>query len=65
MPRGRVSDFDAVRGIGTVADDGGASHWFHAANIADGSRQIESGVEVVFTPLARFGEWEATQVQPV
>ena len=32
---GRVVEFDAVRGIGTVEDDGGARHRFHAANIAE------------------------------
>ncbi len=65
MPRGRVTEFDGARGIGTVVADGGAAHWFHAANIADGTRHIEVGTDVVFTPLARFGEWEATQVLAV
>jgi len=65
MTRGQVTEFDAVRGIGTVAGPGGAAHWFHAANIADGSRRIEVGADVVFQPLPRFGEWEAAQIQPI
>lgn len=65
MRLGRVTEFDAARGIGRVAAAGGAAHWFHAANIADGSRRIDVGADVVFTLLARFGEWEATRVQPI
>jgi hypothetical protein len=61
---GRVVEFDAVRGIGTVEEAGGARHRFHAANIADGSRRIEVEAPVTFERLARFGTWEATAIRP-
>lgn len=60
---GRVTDFDPRRGIGEI-DAGGARHRFHAANIADGSRRIDVGAEVVFDRLPRFGTWEATAIRP-
>ena len=46
---GRVASFDPARGLGTVAEDGGASYDFHATAIADGSRRIEVGAGVTFT----------------
>jgi cold shock CspA family protein len=61
---GRVAEFDAGRGVGTIDDGGGARYRFHAANIADGSRRIEVGAEVSFERLARFGAWEATLIRP-
>ena len=61
---GRVTEFDAVRGVGVIEDAGGARHRFHAANIADGSRQIAVDTAVAFEPLARFGAWEATEIRP-
>ena len=45
---GRVASFDPVRGLGTVADDAGRGYGFHATAIADGSRRIEVGTDVVF-----------------
>lgn len=60
---GRVTEFDAVRGIGTVADGGGARYRFHAANIADGTRHIDAGADIEFDRLARFGTWEATAIK--
>ena len=53
---GRVTSFDARRGLGTVtAADGDAGgkaepegYDFHATAIADGSRRIEPGTEVSF-----------------
>lgn len=62
--KGRVAEFDAVRGIGTVEADGGVRYRFHAANIADGSRRIEPGTAVAYERLARFGAWEATAITP-
>ena len=61
---GRIAEFDAVRGIGTVEADGGVRYRFHAANIADGSRRIDVGAAVTFERLARFGAWEATGITP-
>ena len=45
---GRVASFDATRGLGTVTDDRGAVHAFHATAIADGSRRIEVGTRVSY-----------------
>jgi len=47
--RGRVSSFDASRGLGTVDDENGACFGFHATAVADGSRRISVGTVVVFT----------------
>jgi cold shock CspA family protein len=46
---GRVTAFDATRGLGTVTVDDGAAYDFHATAIADGSRRIEVGTTVSFT----------------
>ena len=45
---GRVASFDATRGLGTVTDDDGAVHAFHATAIADGSRRIDVGARVSY-----------------
>ena len=56
VPRhGRVASFDPGRGLGTVAEDGGASYGFHATAIADGSRRIAVGAEVTFTVAPGHG----------
>jgi cold shock CspA family protein len=46
---GRVTSFDATRGLGTVTDDAGAAHAFHATAIADGSRRIDVGTRVSYS----------------
>lgn len=46
---GRVASFDAKRGLGTVADDNGSVHSFHATAIADGSRRIDVGARVSYS----------------
>ena len=46
--RAHVTSFDPTRGLGTVVDDAGASYGFHATAIADGTRTIAVGAEVVF-----------------
>ena len=38
---GRVTSFDATRGLGSVTDDTGEVHAFHATAIADGTRRID------------------------
>ena len=45
---GRVTSFDPVRGLGTVTDDAGTGYGFHATAVADGSRRIEVGTDVMF-----------------
>jgi cold shock CspA family protein len=57
---GRVASFDPVRGLGTVADDAGTAYGFHATAIADGSRRIEVGTDVVFVVVpGHRGRYEA------
>jgi cold shock CspA family protein len=46
---GRVASFDPGRGLGTLADDSGAVHSFHATAIADGSRHIDVGTRVSYS----------------
>jgi cold shock CspA family protein len=45
---GRVTAFDARRGLGTVTAADGAAFDFHATAIADGTRRIDEGASVVF-----------------
>ena len=63
---GRVTSFDARRGLGTVTDLEGADFDFHATAIADGSRAVDVGTEVTFvvTPGHR-GRYEARALTPV
>jgi cold shock CspA family protein len=46
---GRVASFDPTRGLGTLTDDSGAVHPFHATAIADGSRRIDVGTRVCYS----------------
>ncbi len=46
---GRVTAFDARRGLGTVTDAAGETFDFHATAIADGSRRIDDDAAVAFT----------------
>ena len=46
---GRVASFDPTRGLGTVTDDSGSVHAFHATTIADGSRRIDVGSRVSYS----------------
>jgi cold shock CspA family protein len=63
---GSVATFDAARGLGTVADDDGTSYGFHATAIADGSRRIEVGREVMFTVApGHRGRYEARSLVTV
>jgi cold shock CspA family protein len=63
--RGRVSSFDASRGLGTVDDEDGTSYGFHATAIADGSRRISVGTTVVFTVSPGHGGlYEARSLLP-
>lgn len=58
--RGRVATFDDAAGLGTVVDEAGTELPFHCTAIADGTRTIEVGTEVVFDVVAgRLGRWEA------
>ncbi len=52
---GRVSTFDARRGLGTVTGADGRTYGFHATAIADGSRRIDEGAPVAFTVAPGHG----------
>ena len=62
---GRVTEYDAAAGYGTIADDDG--RWFfHCTVIADGSRTVDKGAEVTFVlEPGHLGRWEARDVRPV
>lgn len=45
---GRVAEFDEERGLGKVLGEDGSELAFHCTAIADGSRSIPVGVQVVF-----------------
>jgi CspA family cold shock protein len=62
--RGVVARFDEHSGLGVVATDDGVEHPFHCIEIADGSRSIDTGIEVSFDLLAKFGRWEAANIRP-
>ena len=57
---GRVTSFDARRGLGTVADAAGGEFGFHATALVDGSRRIAPGTEVTFSVAPGLrGRYEA------
>ncbi|MCX7621958.1 MAG: cold shock domain-containing protein [Acidimicrobiales bacterium] len=62
---GSVLEFDEAKGFGTVKSEEGQEYFFHCTAIADGSRTIEPGTDVVFEVVAgRRGRWEATLLRP-
>jgi cold shock CspA family protein len=52
---GRVTAFDARRGLGIVTGADGTTYGFHATAIADGSRRIDEGAPVAFTVAPGHG----------
>ncbi len=63
---GEVAEFDADRGLGTVAADDGRTLPFHCTAIADGSRQIDPGTRVSFVVFpGHLGRLEARGLVPV
>jgi cold shock CspA family protein len=63
---GRVATFDDPEGYGTVSADEPAGEWFfHCTGIADGTRTIEVGADVVFEVVpGHLGRFEATAIRP-
>jgi len=60
---GRVTSFDARRGLGRVTDVDGAEFGFHATALADGTRSVEPGTAVAFVVAAGHrGLYEARAV---
>jgi cold shock CspA family protein len=66
VPRhGRVTSFDARRGLGTVTDDDAGEFGFHATAVADGSRRIGEGTAVIFAVVpGNGGRYEARSLVP-
>ena len=61
---GTVVAFDEHRGYGTVRAADGRELFFHCTAIADGSRRVPVGAEVVFAVVpGHRGTWEATDVK--
>ncbi len=61
--RGRVTDFDEHRGLGTLEATDGTRYPFHCTAVADASRVIEVGADVEFEVLAgHLGRWEAAAI---
>jgi len=57
---GSVTAFDATTGLGTATGADGTAYPFHCTAIADGTRTIDVGTEVVFdVTAAHGGRWEA------
>lgn len=65
MLSGSVTEFSVDRGLGTVTASDGRTYLFHVIEIADGSRTIDVGQSVTFTPLAKFGALEAGSIRKV
>jgi cold shock CspA family protein len=61
---GAVTEFDEHVGLGTIVDDDGVPYLFHCIEIADGSRTIAVGAVVSFSPMRKFGAWEAAGISP-
>ena len=63
--RGVVVAFDDERGLGQIAESGGAAVGFHCVAIADGSRTIPLHTRVRFRlALGPTGELEARAIIP-
>ncbi len=60
---GVVDSFDVEKGLGTVLSKDGVTYQFHCIEVADGTRSVEVGTEVVFDVLAKFGRYEASNVR--
>lgn len=65
VDRGTVTSWDDDRGWGEITTADGAVFSLHCTGIADGSRTVEVGADVVFHVAAgRIGRWEAWAVSP-
>ena len=61
--RGKVVEFDAHRGYGTIHGDEGGRHFFHCTQLLDGTRVIDTGAEVEYEVVAGHGgRWEAANI---
>lgn len=64
--RGIVEEYDAESGLGLTLETDGSRYRFHCSAIADGSRQIGVGTEVIFSlRLVVLGQIEAADLVSV
>ena len=64
--RGRVAEYDDHKGYGHLEAEDGRRLFFHCTAIADGSRTIRVGADVVFEPVIDpRGKPEAADVREV
>jgi cold shock CspA family protein len=64
---GRIVEFDEHRGIGWIEPQGATEEapvMFHCIEIADGSRSIAQGAEVIYRVRLKLGRREAFAVTP-
>ena len=60
---GIVKEFDEPVGLGVLTSVEGNEYPFHCTAIADGSRDIPTGAEVMFRLIpAQLGRYEATDI---
>lgn len=60
---GTIAEFEEPVGLGVLREIDGTRHSFHCTAIADGSRNIQVGAEVIFRLVAaRAGRREATDI---
>ena len=58
-----VTEFDDVKGYGTLRTDDGTELFFHCTALVDGSRTVEVGAAVSAEVVpGRLGRWEAARV---
>jgi cold shock CspA family protein len=63
---GVVTEFDERRGLGVVRGDDGTSYGFHCTALADGTRTVDLGTNVVFCVVAAHGgRYEARAVTTI
>ncbi len=62
--RGTVTAFDAHVGLGDITMADGTVVLFHCAEIADGSRKIETGTEIECDVVMKFSRPEASAIRP-
>lgn len=62
--RGTVTSFDEHVGLGVITAADGEAVPFHCIAIADGTRSIVIGAEVVFESIAKLGRFEAADIRP-
>jgi len=66
IQRGKVERFDKDAGLGEIRAVDARLYPFHCTEIADGSRDIAVGADVMFvTAAGHGGTWEARQVEVI